>query len=127
MASWVIISILIPITGYYIELNETFCHSAGLTFDTAFTRFRQDFGFFLLPALVTLVLALDSYGISGKIRSYTGYLIIAGIAIGFVFGDMYSLVVLNQAILYTAVFGDVLIGSGALTGTYYLVKASSKA
>jgi hypothetical protein len=60
---------VIPVTGFYINFNEGFFQGAGVTFDDAFTRFHQDFGFFLLPALVTLVLALTIVALNLKIPS----------------------------------------------------------
>jgi hypothetical protein len=126
IAGWLIIYLVIPITGYYIELNELFYQASGLTFDTAFTRFHQDFAFFLLPALITLILALDAYRISGKSRRYSGYLLLAGVAIAYVFGELYSMVALNGAILGAAIFGGFLIGLGGLIGAIYLARPGRK-
>jgi hypothetical protein len=120
MVGWLFIYLVIPITGYYIEMHHDFFFVNGTSFDDAFNRFHQDFGFYTLPALVTLVLALDSYGISGRIRRYSGYLLLAGMTIAFVFGESYTMITLSSAFLYAAVFGGILMGLGALVGAVYL-------
>ncbi|MDG6902896.1 MAG: hypothetical protein JRM80_13185 [Nitrososphaerota archaeon] len=125
VASWLVIYFVIPVTGYYIELNENFYQATGAGFDAAFTRFHQDFAFFLLPAVVTLVLVLEAYGISGKTRRRVGYLIFSGVLITFVFGEAYTMALLNLALLGVAVFGGFLIGLGALLGTAFLFKRST--
>ena len=141
VASWVTIYLVIPVTGYYIELHQDFYSSAGAVFDAVFTRFHQDFGFFLLPALVTLLLALESFGVSGRLRRYLGYLTMAGVAMAFVFGETYALATatvsptdLGQTAaplsaggltLYLAVFGGVLIGVGVLVAAMYLRSAKT--
>lgn len=120
VAGWVMIYLVIPITGYYIEFHETFFSAAGLGFDAAYLRWHQDFGFFVLPALITLVLALDTYGISGRMRAFTGYLLLLGSGMAFVFGELYVFVSLSDLILYAAIFGGFLMGVGALVGGLYL-------
>lgn len=122
VAGWVMIYLVIPITGYYIEFHETYFAAAGLSFDQAYLRWHQDFGFFVLPALITLVLALDTYGISGRARNAAGGLLICGSAFAFVFGELYVFVALRDWILYTAVFGGILMGVGALVGVYFLAE-----
>ena len=89
--AWITIYLVIPITGFYINFNEDFYRNAGVVFDQDFIRFHQDFGFFVLPALVTMVLALQHSGIAGRLRRYTGYVLISGIAMAFVFGEVYTL------------------------------------
>lgn len=122
IAGWALIYLVIPVTGFYMNFNENFFQGAGLTFDDAFVRFHQDFGFFVLPALVTLVLALESYGLSGKARTYLGYLFLGGSGLAFLFGELYALVTLSDWALYTALFGGFMIGSGAAFGAYFLAK-----
>jgi hypothetical protein len=120
VGGWLIIYLVIPITGYYIEMHHDFFFANGISFDDAFNRFHQDLGFYVMPALVTLILALDSYGISGRIRRYSGFLLLAGMTIAFVFGETYTLVALSTAFLYTALFGGFLIGLGAFVGAVFL-------
>lgn len=118
VASWITIYLVIPVTGFYINFHEGFFQGAGLAFDDAFNRFHQDFGFYVLPSLVTLVLALDSFGISERAKRYLGYMFIPGILLGFVFGETYTLAALSDWAYYTAFFGGFLIGAGALAGAF---------
>lgn len=139
VVAWVTIYLVIPITGYYVELNEVFYQNAGATFDAVFTRFHQDFGFFVLPALVTLLISLEAFSISTRLRRYVGSLVIPGIALAFVFGEAYSLAAANVSpanmsqagqvvvscsigtvTLDLAVLGGVLMGAGALISAVYL-------
>ena len=123
IAAWLFIYLLIPVTGYYIEFNQSFYQAAGIGFDAAYTRFHQDFTFFLLPALATSILIFDSFGISGKTRRRVGLLYLAGSTITFVFGMLYAMVTLNMVFLYVAAFGGVLMGLGALIGAEYVRKS----
>jgi len=126
IAAWLFIYLLIPVTGYYIEFNQSFYMAAGLGFDAAFTRFHQDFAFFMLPALVTSILIFDAFGISGKTRRTVGLLYLVGTTITFVFGWVYAMVTLDAVLLYISAFGGILIGCGALIGAEY-VRKSGKA
>ncbi len=120
--AWIIIYLVIPVNGFYINFNETFYSGAGSAFDDAYTRFHQDFAFFLLPILVTTFLIFEIFGISGITRKRVGYLYISGEIIIFVLGEIYSMVTLNPYVLYGAGFGGVLIAMGALMGARYLNK-----
>ncbi len=126
IASWIFIYLLIPITGIYIEFNESFYKAAGIGFDEAYGRFHQDLAFFLLPALVTTVLIFDLFGLSGKSRRRVGLLYLVGASIAFVFGMLYSMFTLDMTYLYIAACGAVLMGFGALLGAEY-VRKSGKA
>jgi len=123
IAAWLFIYLLIPVTGYYIEFNQSFYMTAGLGFDAAFTRFHQDFTFFMLPALVTSILIFDVFGISGKTRRTVGLLYLVGASITFVFGWVYAMVTLDMVFLYISAFGGLLIGLGALIGVEYVRKS----
>jgi hypothetical protein len=123
IASWILIYLLIPITGYYIEFHESFYQATGIGFDEAYARFHQDLTFFLLPALVTTILIFEVFGISGKTRRTVGLLYLVGASISFVFGMLYSMVTLDIAYLYVAAFGAVLMGLGALIGAEYVRKS----
>ncbi|MDG6982239.1 MAG: hypothetical protein JRM74_02165 [Nitrososphaerota archaeon] len=123
IAGWIIIYLVIPVTGYYIEFHQDFYSAAGAGFDAAFTRFHNDFAFFLLPALVTTVLVFETFGMQGKVRRWTGYLYLSGMIITFVFGETYAMVTLDPLELYLAAFGGLLMGLGAILGTNYLRKA----
>ncbi|MEM3684197.1 MAG: hypothetical protein QXX17_02150 [Conexivisphaerales archaeon] len=122
IVAWILIYLVIPVTGYYIELNQTFYSAAGISFDEAYTRFHQDFGFFVLPALVTVALGLEMLGIAGKRRLYAGALLIAGELIAFVFGEMYAMVSLSSLFFYGAIAGGILMGIGALVGIAAIVR-----
>jgi hypothetical protein len=127
IAAWVFIYLLIPATGYYIEFHQSFYQAGGLGFDAAYTRFHQDFAFFLLPALVTSILIFDVFGISGKTRRTVGLLYLVGSSITFVFGMIYAMVTLDMAFLYVATVGGLLMGLGALIGAEYVRKSGKVA
>ena len=134
IVAWLFIYLLIPVTGYYMEFNESFYGlggtvpgAAGAAFDAAFTRFHQDFAFFLLPALVTAILIFDVFGIAGKTRRTVGLLFLAGSTITFVFGWIYAMLTLDMAFLYVATFGGLLMGLGAFIGAEYVRKSGKVA
>ena len=120
IAAWIFIYAVMILTGYYIGLNRTFYFGAGAAFDAAYTRFHQDYASFLLPAIVTCILILETFKISGKFRKTVGYLFLSGIVITFVFGWIYSMVALDTAFLYLAIFGVGLVLLGGLAGAEYL-------
>jgi hypothetical protein len=130
IAAWIFIYLLIPVTGYYMEFNESFYGlggavpgAAGAAFDASFTRFHQDFAFFLLPALVTAILIFDVFGIVGKTRRTVGLLFLVGSTITFVFGWIYAMLTLDMVFLYVATLGGLLMGLGALIGAEYVRKS----
>ena len=124
IVAWVTIYLVIPVTGFYINFNENFYQFAGFNFDEAFNRFHQDFGFYLLPSLVTLLVALHTFGVTGRVRRYVGYLSVAGTLMAFAFGESYTLSALNYTTpyvgqVYTALplanlFFDLAFLGGAL-------------
>jgi hypothetical protein len=120
IAAWIFIFSVIPITGFYIELNHTFYFGAGAAFDEAYIRFHQDYAFFLLPAFVTGILIFETFDISGKFRRATGYLFLSGVVLSFVFGWVYSMVTLDTVSLYIAILGGGLMLLGGLVGAEYL-------
>jgi hypothetical protein len=131
VVSWITIYLVIPVTGFYINFNESFYRGAGINLDLVFTRFHQDFGFFVLPALVTVVLALESFNLSFNVRRYMGYFMVTGVLLAFAFGESYALYGAGLSpppnvgqistlfqpgtvLLEVAALGGVLIGLGAL-------------
>jgi hypothetical protein len=130
VVAWITIYLVIPVTGFYINFNENFFKFAGINFDDAFNRYHQDFGFYLLPSLVTLLITLQTFGIGARARKYVGYFTISGILMAFVFGETYTLsaasyttpyvgqvyTVLPMASVFLdlAVLGGVLIAVGGL-------------
>ena len=125
VSAWIFIYIIIPITGIYIEFNESFYMAAGLPFDQAFTRFHQDFAFFLLPALVTSILVFEVFNVPGKTRRIIGYLYLVGSFVTFIFGYTYAMVTLDSLTLVLAAFGGVLMGLGVLFGAEHLRKSGN--
>ncbi len=91
VVAWMTIYLVIPVTGFYINFNENFYQFAGINFDDAFNRFHQDFGFYVLPSLVTILLALQSLGVTARVRKYVGTLAMTGTLMAFVFGEIYTL------------------------------------
>jgi len=126
VTAWIIIYLIIPVTGFYINFNETFYSDTGSTFTESFTRFHQDVAMFLLSILVTTFLVFEIFGMSGISRKRVGYLYISGTSMIFIFGESYSMITLNQFALYGAGFGGVLIAVGALIGARYLYKTRLK-
>ena len=140
VVAWITIYMVIPITGFYINFNETFFKSAGINFDDAFNRFHQDFGFYLLPSLVTLLLGLHTLGISARVRRYVGYFTVAGISMAFAFGEIYTLAAAGYTTPYVgqvytavpvatlfldlAIFGGVLIALGGLIAAFNYSRGS---
>ncbi|MCL4344630.1 MAG: hypothetical protein JRM84_07160 [Nitrososphaerota archaeon] len=127
IVGWLLIYLTIPVTGYWIEFHEAFYGAAGALpgaagalFDAAYTRFHQDFAFFLLPSLVTAIMAFEIYGISGRNRTIVGYLFLSGEIIAFVFGELYSLIFLSLPFIVGAAFGLALIMAGVVIGIIYL-------
>jgi len=141
VVAWITIYLVIPVTGFYINFNESYFQAAGINFDQVFTRYHQDFGFFLLPSLVTLLVALQTFGVSTRIRRYVGYLSSAGILMVFLFGETYALAasayttpyvgqvytVLPMASVFLdlAALGGALIGAGCLFGALNLRKLAN--
>ena len=123
IVAWILIYLLIPVTGYYIEFNQSFYSAAGIGFDQAYTRFHQDFTFYMLPALVTSILIFETYGISGKARKTVGSLYLLGASVTFVFGYLYAIITLNMIFLYIAAVGGLLMGVGASVGAEYVRKS----
>lgn len=125
----ILIYLTIPVTGYWIEFHETFYGAAGTlpnapgaAFDAAYTRFHQDFAFFLLPSLVTAILAFEIYNISGKTRNVIGYLFLSGEIIAFICGWLYAMAFLSFPFIVGAAFGVALILAGGIIGTAHLYK-----
>ncbi len=109
--SWLLLFVTVPVAGYYIELNEAAFGAGGsaprATSDAVFTFFHQDFAFFLLPALMALLLFADLY-LSAK----PSRLIVQGIFLGtlviFVGGMTY---VFTVSATYGAGYVLVAVGS----------------
>ncbi|MHB8187421.1 MAG: hypothetical protein ACYDDU_15385 [Dermatophilaceae bacterium] len=64
--SWLLLVVTMIGAGFYIELNETTFgagdpHAAGAASDAVYTFAHQDFAFFLLPAVIVLLMIADLY------------------------------------------------------------------
>lgn len=127
IASWVLIYLVIPVNGFYIELHESYYGAAGAAFDAAYTRFHQDFAFFALPALVTTVLVLELYNMPSRARKIVGYLYLSGQVLAYVAGETYSIFTLNPVALALAVFGGAVMMAGVVVGLRYIRKAGPAA
>lgn len=130
VAAWITIYLVIPVTGFYINFHEDFYQFAGVNFDDVFNRFHQDFGFYVLPSLVTLLVAMQTFGVTARVRKFVGYLSMGGVLAAFVFGETYTLTasayttpyvgqvytVLPMADLFLdlAILGGALIALGAV-------------
>jgi len=135
VVAWITIYLVIPVTGFYINFNENFFKFAGINFDNTFLRYHQDFGFFLLPSLVTLLLALQTFGVGARVRKYVGYLSITGTLMAFAFGETYALGAVGYTTpfvgqVYTVVplaslFLDLAVAGGALIALGGLITALS--
>jgi hypothetical protein len=134
--AWITIYLVIPATGFFINFNETFFQGAGIGLDDAFNRFHQDFGFYLLPSLVTLLITLQTFGITARVKRYVGFLTVTGVAMAFFFGESYTLTAANYTTPYVgqvytvfplasifmdlAILGGAMIAAGAVVAALYV-------
>ena len=106
--------------GYYIEFH-TNLYGAGdpaaprAAADAVFTWFHQDFAFFLLPAIMTIMLALKWLANDAKLRRQANWALLGGTFVSFVGGMLYIFV--SQAsggisfIVTSAGFAVILVGT----------------
>lgn len=141
VVAWVTIYLVIPVTGFYINFNETFFNGAGVSFDEAFNRFHQDFGFYVLPSLVTLLLTLQTFGVTARVRKFVGSFSIVGVAMAFVFGEGYTLYTASYTTPYVgavytiipmasvffdlAFLGGAMVAAGAVVAALYVRRTSA--
>lgn len=123
VVAWIMIYLVIPGTGYYIEFHETFFGFAtppapGWMNDAAYLRFHQDFGFFLLPSIVVAMLFFMMMRLSDGAERRISYTLIAGMVITFLSGEMYF-ATLETPALYAAILGAAIIWLGLAEGVYY--------
>jgi len=127
--AWILIYLVIPVTGYLIEFNEVYYGFAtpglgpGWMQDAVFLRFHQDFGFFVLPAIVVALLAFNLMGISESAERRVSYTLIAGMLITFASGGAYF-ATLYPAALYLAALGAAIMWGGLAMGLYYSWRGS---
>jgi len=141
VVAWITIYLVIPVTGFYINFNENFFKFGGINFDDAFNRFHQDFAFYLLPSLVTLLITLQTFGITGKVRKYVGYFAISGVLMAFVFGETYTLFASSYTTPYVgqvytvfpmasvfldlAILGGAFIAAGGVMAALYVRRSTA--
>ncbi len=110
MMTWVYTLVSLAGFGYYIELNETYFHAAGLPNDEAFTRGHLMFGFFLMPVLAGALLALDLIYRRTEKAPYPQFVppfALVGMTAMFI-GDFVWIVTLNSVLFFIG-FGLVVL------------------
>ncbi|MGC9192063.1 MAG: hypothetical protein ACP5GT_05415 [Conexivisphaera sp.] len=127
VVAWILIYLVIPGTGYYIEFNEAYYGFAtppapGWMNDFVYLRFHQDFGFFLLPSIVVALLFFRSMGLPAPAEKRVSYALIAGMILTFLAGEAYFATLAAPA-LYAAIFGAAIIWLGLAIGVYYSWRA----
>ncbi|BBE42203.1 hypothetical protein [Conexivisphaera calida] len=128
VVAWILIYLVIPGTGYYVEFHEVFYGFAtppapGWMNDAVYTRFHQDFAFFLLPSIVVALLLFRRVGLrSDAEERRVSYALIAGMILTFLAGETYFATLATPA-LYAAVLGAAIIWVGLALGTYYAWRA----
>mgnify|MGYP001772857158 CR=1 FL=1 len=130
LVAWILIYLVIPGIGYYIEFHESFYGFAtpgaapGWMNDAVYIRWHQDFGFFLLPSIVVAMLYFRRAGLSAVAERRVSYTLIAGMIIVFLAGEAYF-ATLSAPALYVAVLGAAMIWIGLALGVYYAWKVYS--
>jgi hypothetical protein len=111
--AWLLLVLTVAGGGFWIELHEQW-YGAGAkaplaVADAVFTFFHQDFAFFLLPAVILLLLMADIYLPSRKIGFFASGMVI-GSLVTFLGGMLYVFV--NPMTVYGA--GYFITGYGFL-------------
>jgi len=89
--------ITVPVSGYYIYMHETL-YNHGISSaprgvnDAVYGWFHQDFALFLLPAIMTLILAVLHFTQDQKQRRASVGTLVAGSLLGFIGGMLYVFV-----------------------------------
>ena len=115
-----ILFVTVVVFGYYIEFHENVFGSGavnapGAASDSVFTWFHQDFAFFLLPAILTVLLALRRLAVDEALRRSATWTLIAGAVVSFVGGLLYIFV--NQTshgisfVITTIGFAVIVVGT----------------
>ncbi len=114
--------------GYYIEFHENIfgagaAGAPGSPADAVFTWFHQDFAFFLMPALLTVLLALKWLAVDQGLRRSATWTLLAGAFVAFIGGMLYIFV--NQAShgisFVVTTIGFVVIVIGAVLAIWSVV------
>ena len=123
--AWVASFATVVVGGYVIELHETFfgagsAAAAGAANDGVFTWLHQDVGFFLLPALVLIMLVVHRY-LAPQRRQRLAIALIAGVSVTFV-GAMlwiFSDPSIHGPGYYITLVGLVMMGAALITTVWY--------
>jgi hypothetical protein len=106
--------------GYFIEFHENL-YGAGASnapraaADAVFTWFHQDFAFFMLPAIMTVMLALKWLAVDEKLHHSANWTLLGGMFVAFIGGMLYIFV--SQArdgvsfVVTTIGFAIIVIGA----------------
>jgi len=107
--------------GYFIEFHENLygMGAAGApraAADAVFTWFHQDFAFFMLPAILTVMLALKWLAVDERLRRLANWTLLGGAFVSFVGGMLYIFVsqARNGASFWVTTIGFAVIVIGAL-------------
>ena len=116
---WLLLVSTMIIAGYAIELNETFfgagAKAPGAISDAVFTFAHQDFAFFLLPALV-LVLLVSSMWLNDRVAKWLSLGLSAAAAVTFVGVMIYMFI--DPAVTYGV--GYIITGLG-VAAIFFLI------
>ncbi len=114
--------------GYYIEFHENIfgagaAGAPGSASDAVFTWFHQDFAFFLLPAIVTVLLALKWLAVDEGLRRSAAWTLLGGAFISFIGGMLYIFVdeASHGTSFVVTTIGFVVIVIGALLAIWSVV------
>ncbi len=125
--SWLMSFAVVVVTGYWIELHETYFGAGdkapGAAHDAVFTWAHQDIGLFLLPTVVLLMLVVDRFLAGRQVQKAIGWAAVAGSTVLFlgvlvytfadaaVHGPAYGLSTLGLLLVGAAVLGTVWWGT----------------
>jgi len=89
--------VIVPVIGYYIETHENlFNHGAATAprgaADLIYGWYHQDFAFFILPAVMILLLVLQLFARDARQRSSAIWTLLAGTFLAFLGGVLYVFV-----------------------------------
>ena len=114
--------------GYFIEFHENL-YGVGdpsaprAAADAVFTWFHQDYAFFLLPAIMTVMLALKWLAADERLRRNANWTLLGGALVSFIGGMLYIFVSQSRGGISFVVttIGFVVIAIGALLAIWSVV------
>ena len=127
LLSWVFALVTIPVIGYFIEFHETYfgilgtlANAPGAISDANYMRWHQMFGFFLMPAMSTLLIGFDYFNLLPENRKLTSYSLIFGALMMFIGGVGTTFFDTSQwnFYWYVAIIGMVFFVIGVLVALY---------